>query len=92
MGTARLKSTPCPKFSTCSLEDQQRCNEVKAVDRPRMNSEALKKLSQSKKPVEELAKKYDAFLASESPLTKQIYESWAQACIRLACSVPLDPQ
>ncbi|XP_011817732.1 PREDICTED: 60S ribosomal protein L10a isoform X3 [Colobus angolensis palliatus] len=58
-GTVRLKSTPRPKFSVCVLGDQQHCDE------------ALKKLNKNKKLVKKLAKKYDAFLASES-LIKQI--------------------
>ncbi|XP_011817731.1 PREDICTED: 60S ribosomal protein L10a isoform X2 [Colobus angolensis palliatus] len=60
-GTVRLKSTPRPKFSVCVLGDQQHCDEAKA----------LKKLNKNKKLVKKLAKKYDAFLASES-LIKQI--------------------
>uniref|UniRef100_A0A2R9AT54 Ribosomal protein n=1 Tax=Pan paniscus TaxID=9597 RepID=A0A2R9AT54_PANPA len=60
-GTVRLKSTPCPKFSVCVLEDQQHCDEARA----------LKKLNENKKLVKKLAKKYDAFLASGS-LIKQI--------------------
>uniref|UniRef100_A0AAY5KWX4 Ribosomal protein n=1 Tax=Esox lucius TaxID=8010 RepID=A0AAY5KWX4_ESOLU len=58
-GTVRLKTTPRPKFSVCILGDQQHCDE------------ALKKLNKNKKMVKKLAKKYDAFLASES-LIKQI--------------------
>ena len=67
----RLKSTPRPKFSVCVLGDQQHCDEAKAVDIPHMDLEALKKLNKNKKLVKKLAKKYDAFLASES-LIKQI--------------------
>ena len=70
-GTIRLKSTPRPKFSVCVLGDQQHCDEAKAVDIPHMDIEALKKLNKNKKLVKKLAKKYDAFLASES-LIKQI--------------------
>ncbi|KAI4550161.1 hypothetical protein MJT46_018887 [Ovis ammon polii x Ovis aries] len=70
-GTVRLKSTPRPKFSVCVLWDQQHCDEAKAVDIPHMDTEALKKLNNKKKLVKKLAKKYDAFLASES-LIKQI--------------------
>ena len=70
-GTVRLKSTPRPKFSVCILGDQQHCDEAKAVHIPHMDIEALKKLNKNKKLVKKLAKKYDAFLASES-LIKQI--------------------
>ena len=65
-GTIRLKSTPCPKLSVCVLGDQQHCDEAKAVDISHMDIEVLKKLSKNKKLVQKLAKKYDAFLASES--------------------------
>uniref|UniRef100_T1JIS5 Large ribosomal subunit protein uL1 n=1 Tax=Strigamia maritima TaxID=126957 RepID=T1JIS5_STRMM len=53
------------------LGDQQHCDDAKANDVPFMDSEALKKLNKNKKLVKKLAKKYDAFLASES-LIKQI--------------------
>ncbi|XP_034860470.1 60S ribosomal protein L10a-like [Mirounga leonina] len=65
-GTVRLKSSPRPKFSVCVLGYQQHCDEAKAVDIPHMDIEALKKLNKNKKLVKKLAKKYDAFLASES--------------------------
>ncbi|KAA0714066.1 60S ribosomal protein L10a [Triplophysa tibetana] len=70
-GTVRLKTTPRPKFSVCVLGDQQHCDEAKAAELPHMDIEALKKLNKNKKLVKKLAKKYDAFLASES-LIKQI--------------------
>lgn len=53
------------------LGDQQHCDEAKASNIPYMDAEALKKLNKNKKLVKKLAKKYDAFLASES-LIKQI--------------------
>ena len=71
LGNVRLTSTPCPTFSVCVLGDQQHCNEAKAMVIPHMDIEALKKLNKNKKLVKKLAKKYDAFFASES-LSKQI--------------------
>uniref|UniRef100_A0A8D1VUD3 Ribosomal protein n=1 Tax=Sus scrofa TaxID=9823 RepID=A0A8D1VUD3_PIG len=70
-GTIRLKSTLHPTFSMYILGDQQHCDEAKAVDILHMDIEALKKLNKNKKLVKKLAKKCDAFLASES-LIKQI--------------------
>jgi len=70
-GTVRLKSIPRPKMTVCVLGDQQHCDEANANDIPCMDAEALKKLNKNKKLVKKLAKKYDAFLASES-LIKQI--------------------
>ncbi|GAB0100181.1 Ribosomal protein [Sergentomyia squamirostris] len=70
-GTVKLKYIPRPKMQVCILGDQQHCDEAKANDVPFMDAEALKKLNKNKKLVKKLAKKYDAFLASES-LIKQI--------------------
>lgn len=67
----RLKNIPRPKMQVCVLGDQQHCDEAKSLDVPHMDAEALKKLNKNKKLVKKLAKKYDAFLASES-LIKQI--------------------
>ncbi|GAB6023960.1 60S ribosomal protein L10a-2 [Chamberlinius hualienensis] len=70
-GTVKLKHIPRPKFTVCVLGDQQHCDEANANNVPFMDVEALKKLNKNKKLVKKLAKKYDAFLASES-LIKQI--------------------
>jgi ribosomal protein L1 len=67
----RLRHVPRPKFSVCVFGDQQHCDEAKAKGVPFMSAEDLKKLNKQKKLVKKLAKKYDAFLASES-LIKQI--------------------
>lgn len=58
-------------MQVCVLGDQQHCDEAKANNIPYMDVEALKKLNKNKKLVKKLAKKYDAFLASEA-LIKQI--------------------
>jgi len=70
-GTVKLKHIPRPKFSICILGDQQHMDEAKANGIPCMDVEALKKLNKNKKLVKKLAKRYDAFLASDS-LIKQI--------------------
>jgi len=58
-------------MQVCILGDQAHCDEAAALGYPHMDAEALKKLNKNKKLVKKLAKKYDAFLASES-LIKQI--------------------
>merc|ERR1711993_199999 len=68
---SRLRHIPRPKFSVCIFGDQQHCDEGKAKSIPHMSADDLKKLNKDKKLVKKLAKKYDAFLASES-LIKQI--------------------
>merc|ERR1711910_202663 len=70
-GTIKLKHIPRPKFSVCIFGDQQHCDEMKDKGLPHMSVDDLKKLNKQKKLVKKLAKKYDAFLASES-LIKQI--------------------
>merc|ERR1712156_116815 len=70
-GTVKLRHVPRPKFSVCIFGDQQHCDEAKAKNIPYMSAEDLKKLNKQKKLVKKLAKKYDAFVASES-LIKQI--------------------
>jgi len=70
-GTVRLRNIPRPKMAVCILGNQQHCDEAKANTVPSMDTEALKKLNKNKKLVKKLAKKYDAFLASDS-LIKQI--------------------
>merc|ERR1712059_242496 len=70
-GTVKLKHVPRNKFAVCLLGDQQHCDEAKAVGMDSMSADDLKKLNKDKKKVKKLAKKYDAFLASES-LIKQI--------------------
>merc|ERR1711976_242012 len=70
-GTIKLRHIPRPRMKVCVLGDQQHCDEAKANDVPHMDVEALKKLNKNKKLVKKLAKKYRAFLASDS-LIKQI--------------------
>merc|ERR1712029_1108800 len=70
-GTVKLRHIPRPKFSVCVFGDQQHCDEAKEKGVPFMSADDLKKLNKQKKLVKKLAKKYDAFLASES-LIKQI--------------------
>merc|ERR1712135_87128 len=70
-GTVRLKNIPRPKMNICILGDESHCDEAKANNLSYMDVDALKKLNKDKKLVKKLAKKYDAFLASES-LIKQI--------------------
>merc|ERR1712096_133035 len=60
-GTVKLKHVPREQFKVCLLGDQQRCDEAKSLGMDCMSADDLKKL----------AKKYDAFLASDI-LIKQI--------------------
>merc|ERR1712121_400817 len=70
-GTVKLRHIPKPKMQVCILGDQVHCDQAKANSLPNMSLDDLKKLNKDKKLVKKLAKKYDAFLASES-LIRQI--------------------
>merc|ERR1711998_76144 len=81
-GTLRLPNTPKPKFSVCVLADAAHIEEANGAGAlPHgekgdsnihyMDVEMLKGLKKNKKLVRKLAKKYDAFLASD-PLIKQV--------------------
>ncbi|CAG8518333.1 4480_t:CDS:2 [Ambispora gerdemannii] len=58
-------------MSVAILGDAHDCDRAKEVGLEFMSVEDLKKLNKNKKQIKKLAKKYDAFLASES-LIKQI--------------------
>ena len=70
-GTVKLPFTPRPQMKVCVLGDHKHCEEAKAIGVDSMDVEALKKLNKNKKLVKKLAKKYAAFLASETVI-KQI--------------------
>merc|ERR1712027_186649 len=66
-GTVKLPHVARPKYTVCVLGNQAHIDEAKANNIPYMSVEDLKKLNKDKK----LAKKYDAFLASDA-LIRQI--------------------
>ncbi|KAI9033155.1 60S ribosomal protein I1-a [Hyaloraphidium curvatum] len=70
-GTVRLPTVPRPKLTVCILGDAKHCDEAKELGLDHMTVDDLKKLNKNKKLIKKLAKKYDAFLASEA-LIKQI--------------------
>ncbi|CAL1699890.1 unnamed protein product [Somion occarium] len=70
-GTVKLPNVPRPRMSICILADAADIDRAKQIDLEYMSVDDLKKLNKNKKLVKKLAKKYDAFLASET-LIKQI--------------------
>jgi large subunit ribosomal protein L10Ae len=70
-GTVTLPHVPRPKLKLCMLGDAKHCEEAAALGLDVMDVEALKKLNKNKKLVKKMAKKYNAFLASEAVI-KQI--------------------
>merc|ERR1712115_391990 len=67
----KLPNIPRPKQQICVIGDAAHNDEAESKGVPHMSADDLKKLNKDKKLVKKLAKKYDAFLASES-LIKQI--------------------
>jgi len=67
----RLPNIPRPTQKICVIGDAAHNDEAEGKEVPFMSADDLKKLNKDKKLVKKLAKKYDAFLASES-LIKQI--------------------
>lgn len=70
-GTVKLPNIPKPNMKICILADAAHIDQAKAIGLESMSVDDLKKLNKNKKLVKKLAKKYDAFLASEA-LIKQI--------------------
>ncbi|PWZ11037.1 60S ribosomal protein L10a [Zea mays] len=70
-GSVKLPRIPRPKMKVCMLGDAQHVEEAKKMGLDYMDVEALKKMNKNKKLVKKLAKKYHAFLASET-IIKQI--------------------
>ncbi|KAJ1909474.1 60S ribosomal protein L10A [Tieghemiomyces parasiticus] len=70
-GTIKLPNVPRPNMGVCVLGDAQHCDEAKEAGLESMSVDDLKKLNKNKKLIKKMARKHDAFLASES-LIKQI--------------------
>ncbi|KIW52791.1 60S ribosomal protein L10a [Exophiala xenobiotica] len=70
-GTIKLPTVPRPGMSICVLGDQHDIDRAKHHGVDAMSSDDLKKLNKNKKLIKKLARKYDAFVASDS-LIKQI--------------------
>ncbi|CAA21088.1 60S ribosomal protein L1-B [Schizosaccharomyces pombe] len=70
-GTIKLPNVPRPNMAICILGDAHDLDRAKHGGVDAMSVDDLKKLNKNKKLVKKLAKKYDAFIASEV-LIKQI--------------------
>jgi len=70
-GTVKLPQVPRPNMSICILGDQHDIDRAKHHDFEFMSVDDLKKLNKNKKLIKKMARKYDAFIASEQ-LIKEI--------------------
>lgn len=67
-GTVRLPYAAAPNKRICVLGDAEHCEEAKKAGLACMSIEDMKALNKNNKEVKKLAKKYDAFLASQTIL------------------------
>ena len=70
-GQVKLPNIPRPQMTICVLGDAHDIDRAKQLGVDVMSVDDLKKMNKNKKLVKKLAKKYDAFIASEV-LIKQI--------------------
>lgn len=64
-GTVRLPNVPRPRMRVCIMGDAVHCEQAKELGIDFMDVEAMKKLNKNKVLVKKLARKYDAFIASQ---------------------------
>ncbi|POV95082.1 hypothetical protein PSTT_16477 [Puccinia striiformis] len=76
-GSIKLSHVPRPRMTVCILADAADIDRAKQIDLEYMSVDDLKKLNKNKKLVKKLAKKYDAFLASDA-LIKQVHFNHTQ--------------
>ena len=65
-GTVRLPNPTKANFKVCVLGDQVHLDEATKLGIPCMGVDQIKSLNKAKKPIKKLAKKYNAFLASDA--------------------------
>jgi len=70
-GTFKLPSIPRPNLKICVLGSAVHCEEAERIGLEHKSVEELKKFNKNKKIIKKFAKKYQAFLASDT-LIKQI--------------------
>ena len=70
-GTIKLPHVPRPRMKVCVLGNAVHCEEAERIGVDKMSVDDLKKFNKNKKIIKKFAKKYDAFLSSDT-LIKQI--------------------
>merc|ERR1712072_573378 len=89
-GTIRLPVVPRPGMSICILGDQHDIDRAKHGGVDAMSADDLKKLNKNKKLIKKLARKYDAFVASDT-LIKQIPRLLGPGLSKAGNSQPRSP-
>ena len=70
-GTFKLPQVPRPNMKLCVIGNAVHCEEAERIGVEKMSVDDLKKFNKNKKIIKKFAKKFDAFLASDT-LIKQI--------------------
>jgi large subunit ribosomal protein L10Ae len=70
-GTFKLPEVPRPNLKICVIGNAVHCEEAERIGVDKMSVDDLKKFNKNKKVIKKFAKKYDAFMASDT-LIKQI--------------------
>merc|ERR1711865_1312377 len=70
-GTFKLPVVPRPNLKVCVIGNAVHCEEAERIGVDKMSVDDLKKFNKNKKVIKKFAKKFDAFLASDT-LIKQI--------------------
>jgi len=70
-GTFKLPVVPRPNLKVCIIGNAVHCEEAERINVDKMSVDDLKKFNKNKKVIKKFAKKFDAFLASDT-LIKQI--------------------
>ena len=70
-GTFKLPQVPRPNMKVCMIGNAVHCEEAERIGIDKMSVDDLKKFNKNKKIIKKFAKKFDAFLASDT-LIKQI--------------------
>ena len=70
-GTFKLPEVPRPNMKVCVIGNAVHCEEAERIGVDKMSVDDLKKFNKNKKIIKKFAKKYDAFLSSDT-LIKQI--------------------
>ena len=70
-GTFKLPVVPRPSLKCCIIGNAVHCEEAERIGVDKMSVDDLKKFNKNKKVIKKFAKKFDAFLASDT-LIKQI--------------------
>ena len=83
-GQIKLPTIPRPQMTICVLGDAHDIDRAKQLGVDVMSVDDLKKMNKNKKLVKKLAKKYDAFVASEV-LIKQIPRYICSSTLKIRC-------